>query len=42
MTRHRLLVAIDDTDNIDSRGTGHRARAIGSMLNNLGLAAVGY
>lgn len=36
----RLLVAIDDTDNHESRGTGHRARGLGSMLVRDGLAKV--
>lgn len=35
-----LLVAIDDTDNHESRGTGHRARGIGRMLADDGLAIV--
>jgi nucleotide-binding universal stress UspA family protein len=38
--RRRLLVAIDDTDNHESRGTGHRARGIGRMLAHDGLAVV--
>jgi hypothetical protein len=37
---HRLLVAIDDTDNHESRGTGHRARGVGRMLADDGLAVV--
>jgi hypothetical protein len=37
---NRLLVAIDDTDNLESRGTGHRARGIGRMLADEGLAVV--
>lgn len=36
----RLLVAIDDTDNLESRGTGHRARGLGRMLADDGLAVV--
>lgn len=36
----RLLVAIDDTDNHESRGTGHRARGLGRMLTLDGLARV--
>jgi hypothetical protein len=36
----RLLVAIDDTDNHESRGTGHRARGLGAMLACDGLAKV--
>lgn len=36
----RLLVAIDDTDNLESRGTGHRARGLGHMLALDGLARV--
>lgn len=39
-TGPRLLVAIDDTDNLESRGTGHRARGIGRSLAEDGLAVV--
>jgi hypothetical protein len=34
------LVGIDDTDNLDSRGTGFRARNLGAELSRLGLAQV--
>ena len=30
-------VGIDDTDNLESRGTGHRARQLGSMLEETGI-----
>jgi tRNA(Ile2) C34 agmatinyltransferase TiaS len=36
----RVLVGIDDTDNIDSRGTGFRAREFGRELAEAGLAKV--
>lgn len=36
----RLLIGIDDTDNADTRGTGYRARRLGSRLEELGLAQV--
>lgn len=36
----RLLVSLDDTDNLESRGTGHRARGFGRMLANDCLAKV--
>ncbi|MEI7595573.1 MAG: hypothetical protein WCK02_07490 [Bacteroidota bacterium] len=31
----KILIAIDDTDNAESRGTGFRARELGSQLGNL-------
>lgn len=34
----RYLVGIDDTDNLTSRGTGFRARSLGTMLAAAGLA----
>ena len=37
----RFLVGIDDTDNLDSRGTGHRARQLGDVLTGAGIPAVG-
>lgn len=42
MEKHgaHLLVSIDDTDNHESRGTGHRARLLGAHLKDLGLAQV--
>ena len=36
----RILLAIDDTDNLESRGTGHRARLLGQQLAQEGLAQV--
>jgi hypothetical protein len=36
----RVLVSIDDTDNLESRGTGFRARQLGRMLADDGLARV--
>ena len=36
----RLLVGIDDTDNLESRGTGFRAREFGRQLMEEGLASV--
>jgi hypothetical protein len=36
----RILVGIDDTDNLESRGTGFRARELGFMLAERGLARV--
>ncbi len=36
----RFLIGIDDTDNLDSRGTGHRARRLGTLLAERGLATV--
>lgn len=39
-SRSRLLIGIDDTDNLDSRGTGFRARELGAQLTEHGLAAL--
>jgi hypothetical protein len=36
----QLLIGIDDTDNLDSRGTGFRARELGAQLTERGLAAL--
>lgn len=36
----RYLIGIDDTDNLESRGTGFRARCLGSELAEAGLARV--
>lgn len=36
----RILVGIDDTDNLESRGTGFRARELASLLMSEGLAQV--
>lgn len=36
----RYLIAIDDTDNLESRGTGFRARQLGALLAEHGLAEV--
>jgi hypothetical protein len=36
-----FLIGIDDTDNLDSRGTGYRARGLGALLQTMGLAVVG-
>lgn len=33
----RYLIGIDDTDNLESRGTGHRARMLGLGLQEVGL-----
>ncbi|MEI8048981.1 MAG: hypothetical protein WCI92_16480 [Bacteroidota bacterium] len=32
------FIGIDDTDNLESRGTGHRARQLGAMLQEAGIA----
>jgi hypothetical protein len=37
----RFLIGIDDTDSEDSRGTGFRARGLGALLAERGLAATG-
>jgi hypothetical protein len=37
----RYLVGIDDTDNLESRGTGHRARQLGDLLDQAGLELIG-
>jgi len=34
----KYYVGIDDTDNLESRGTGHRARQLGNMLEEAGIA----
>jgi len=34
----KLIIAIDDTDNLESRGTGFRARQLGLSLEDLGYA----
>ncbi|HNR46484.1 MAG TPA: hypothetical protein PKO03_05405 [Anaerolineaceae bacterium] len=34
----RFLLGLDDTDNLESRGTGHRARMLGLTLAEAGLA----
>lgn len=36
----RFLIGIDDTDNLESRGTGYRARTLGALLEQEGLAQV--
>ena len=33
----RVFIGIDDTDNLESRGTGHRARTLGDLLVQQGL-----
>lgn len=40
MTAHALLIGIDDTDNLDTRGTGYRARCLAAELQDAGLAQV--
>jgi hypothetical protein len=35
------LVAIDDTDNLESRGTGYRARQLGELLTRAGARSTG-
>jgi hypothetical protein len=35
-----LLIGIDDTDNLDTRGTGYRARTLAQGLSDAGLAEV--
>jgi hypothetical protein len=37
----RYLVGIDDTDNLESRGTGHRARQLGDLLGRSGIELLG-
>lgn len=34
----QYYIGIDDTDNLESRGTGHRARQLGTMLQEEGIA----
>jgi hypothetical protein len=36
----RYLIGIDDTDNLESRGTGHRARQMAELLAQMDLACV--
>lgn len=36
----RLLIGVDDTDNLESRGTGHRVRQLASALNEANVAAI--
>ncbi len=36
----RILIGVDDTDNLESRGTGYRARCLGERLEAEGLAHV--
>jgi hypothetical protein len=36
----RCLICIDDTDNLESRGTGFRARQLGARLSEAGLGAL--
>jgi hypothetical protein len=36
-----ILVGIDDTDNLESRGTGYRARQLGGVLADAGISVVG-
>jgi len=36
----RYLIGIDDTDNLESRGTGFRARCLGAELAAAGLARI--
>jgi hypothetical protein len=38
--RARFLVGVDDTDNLESRGTGHLVRDIGAALASRGIAEV--
>lgn len=37
----RLLIGIDDTDNLESRGTGYRARQLGERIARAGMASLG-
>jgi hypothetical protein len=37
----RFLIGVDDTDNLESRGTGFRARCLGADLADAGLASIG-
>lgn len=41
MQAERILVGIDDTDNLTSRGTGHRARGLARTLAQAGLGDIG-
>ena len=36
----RFLIGIDDTDNLESRGTGYRTRKLGALLAERGLATI--
>lgn len=36
----KIIIAIDDTDNLESRGTGYRARELGLLLMQKGLASL--
>jgi hypothetical protein len=36
----KILIGIDDTDNLESRGTGFRARQLGQLLSESGLAEI--
>lgn len=40
MTTNSILVGVDDTDNLSSRGTGYRARRLTGLLHEAGLATV--
>jgi hypothetical protein len=40
MAALHLLIGIDDTDNLDTRGTGYRARSLAMELEEAGLARV--
>ncbi|MBS4057857.1 MAG: hypothetical protein KGZ82_11115 [Bacteroidales bacterium] len=35
-----LLIGIDDTDNLESRGTGYRARQLGQLIQDTGLGRI--
>ena len=37
METRRYLIGIDDTDNLESRGTGFRARTLGGRLTEAGI-----
>jgi hypothetical protein len=37
----KFFVGIDDTDNLESRGTGHRARQLGALLDDVGIGVTG-
>jgi hypothetical protein len=37
----RYLIGVDDTDNLESRGTGHRARQLGDLLVRSGMELLG-
>lgn len=40
LTEDTLLIGIDDTDNLNSRGTGYRARCLGARLSDQGMGQV--